>query len=680
LVDVVSELAELNQNLQVERGRTAGLIGRGGAVNQVIIDTRAKVDAEAQKYHLIVERFAQSNNTKIIKKLKDIDDLLLTIPDFRKKVDAGTATLPENMAFYSGLIDEILHVGFLASEMSSNVVIALEIVALLELGEAKEFAGRERGLVYGGLNKGKLSDKQFLTFNKDVARQDLMTYYFISSWPAAKRAEYEKMLEATGIDAVNKLRQRIIDRQNAGLEFDVSPNTWFETTTKRINGLRGIEQKALGEVREETVNLASENMNAMIAQTLSVLALLVAAMIGAYYVARSINGPLSALSASMEDISNGNLDVSIAGQNLADEIGDMSRALQVFKENAEEKIRMEAEAGEARSASERERSDMDAQKAKHEASVSSAVAILGEALDSLAKGDLSVQIDTQFEKELDDLRINFNSAVGKLSSTLQQVKSSIDTISTGADEMKIASAELSTRTEQQAHSLQDVTTALDQITKAVDGTAMDSSSASGLANKATEDTGRSLEVVNKAVEAMSRIETASSQISSIISVIDEITFQTNLLALNAGVEAARAGDAGKGFAVVAQEVRELAHRSASSANEIKELINASSTEVQEGVKHVSATGEALMAISEKINEITNSVQSIAGANQKQSESLNDCSESAANLDRSTQQNAAMAEETTAVMQNLARDSSNLANLIESFKLLAEDPAAVRNAA
>ncbi len=95
---------------------------------------------------------------------------------------------------------------------------------------------------------------------------------------------------------------------------------------------------------------------------------------------------------------------------------------------------------------------------------------------------------------------------------------------------------------------------------------------------------------------MSKIEQSSNQISSIIGVIDEIAFQTNLLALNAGVEAARAGEAGKGFAVVAQEVRELAQRSAQAAKEIKDLIRNSSGEVQNGVKLVSQTGEALKTI------------------------------------------------------------------------------------
>jgi len=94
---------------------------------------------------------------------------------------------------------------------------------------------------------------------------------------------------------------------------------------------------------------------------------------------------------------------------------------------------------------------------------------------------------------------------------------------------------------------------------------------------------------------MGRIEASAQQISQIIGVIDEIAFQTNLLALNAGVEAARAGDAGRGFAVVASEVRALAQRSAGAAKDIKSLISTSSSQVEQGVKLVRESGDALVA-------------------------------------------------------------------------------------
>ncbi len=121
--------------------------------------------------------------------------------------------------------------------------------------------------------------------------------------------------------------------------------------------------------------------------------------------------------------------------------------------------------------------------------------------------------------------------------------------------------------------------------------------------KVTDSMGHTEALVESAVTAMARIENSSLSISSIIGVIDDIAFQTNLLALNAGVEAARAGEAGRGFAVVAHEVRELAQRSASAANDIKRLIDTSGQEVADGARFVRDTGAALTDIGHQVQII-----------------------------------------------------------------------------
>src|SRR5690606_8532933 len=129
-------------------------------------------------------------------------------------------------------------------------------------------------------------------------------------------------------------------------------------------------------------------------------------------------------------------------QALNDEIGAMSRALQVFKDAANEKIRIEAEMERERSMSDRERAEREAAKAAEAEATSQAVAAFAEALDGLAAGDLTVSIDTPFTAELDNLRLNFNAAVGRLGDTIAQVNAAIDTINAGAGEMRAAADDL----------------------------------------------------------------------------------------------------------------------------------------------------------------------------------------------------------------------------------------------
>nr|ASK41549.1 hypothetical protein [Agrobacterium tumefaciens] len=186
-----------------------------------------------------------------------------------------------------------------------------------------------------------------------------------------------------------------------------------------------------------------------------------------------------------------------------------------------------------------------------------------------------------------------------------------------------------------------------------------------LAKRSADD---SAVVVRNAVYAMARIEAASRQIEQIIGVIDEIAFQTNLLALNAGVEAARAGDAGKGFAVVAREVRELAQRSAKAAQEIKGLINRSTSEVNVRSQFVQETGTVLAKISAQIVTINQHVEMIARASHDQSGALQEVNSTVNQMDQMTQQNAAMVEETTAASRELASQANDLLALVQQFKI------------
>jgi methyl-accepting chemotaxis protein len=140
----------------------------------------------------------------------------------------------------------------------------------------------------------------------------------------------------------------------------------------------------------------------------------------------------------------------------------------------------------------------------------------------------------------------------------------------------------------------------------------------------------------------------------------------NLLALNAGVEAARAGEAGRGFAVVATEVRELAQRSAKAAREIKDLINKSTDEVENGVRQVQETGEVLKAIEVHVNTINGLMDAIATSSREQSVGLSEVNTAVNQMDQVTQQNAAMVEETSAASANLAQESVRLQQLVSGF--------------
>jgi methyl-accepting chemotaxis protein len=395
---------------------------------------------------------------------------------------------------------------------------------------------------------------------------------------------------------------------------------------------------------------------------------IVLGLLAATVLVLALRNPIRRLVAAMGDVANGDLNTEIADKTRPDEIGEMARALDIFKMNAIEKGRLEEEGEEVRTQTEQERKRNEEIKAMEAQKLADAIDALARGLTQLSEGDLTANISTPFEGELDRLRTDFNTSIAKLSETMGRITDVSVTLKDNSGEISNATNELSQRTETQAASLEETSAALDEITATVRETSERAKEASDKAKDARQDTEKSSEVVSNAVSAMEGIEKASSDITNIINVIDEIAFQTNLLALNAGVEAARAGEAGKGFAVVAQEVRELAQRSAGAAKEIKELINKSGAEVSNGVQLVQQTGEALAKISEHVTEIDTRIETISQGAAEQLAGIQEVNSAVNSMDQVTQQNAAMVEENTAVTQQIADEVITLSGLIQTFKV------------
>ena len=302
------------------------------------------------------------------------------------------------------------------------------------------------------------------------------------------------------------------------------------------------------------------------------------------------------------------------------------------------------------------------------ASSDAVTAALGEALRSLANGDLTHRIGEDMPPEYTKLREDYHAAMLTLQGALAAIASSTEAVRSGASEITQASDDLSRRTEQQAASLEETAAALDQITTTVRKTAESSAEARKLATEARSNAEHSGDVVQHAVTAMNGIAKSSAEIGNIIGVIDEIAFQTNLLALNAGIEAARAGDAGRGFAVVATEVRALAQRSADAAKEIKALISASSAQVKTGVSLVGETGTVLVQIAGQVTDLNTLITEIAASAQEQASGLHEVNTAVNQMDQVTQQNAAMVEQSTAASHSLTSEAVELARLTAKFQI------------
>ena len=449
------------------------------------------------------------------------------------------------------------------------------------------------------------------------------------------------------------------------VDITTQRQTDFGQATSDIDAIWN-QLTVFAEKQKTTASTERQQANS-ISITAMIIGVIIAAISGAALVS-TIKGPIGKITSAMRKIADGMLETTINGERRGDEIGDMARALSIFKDNALSKIETEKESTAQRAAAEAERLRNDAEKQANDRQIDYAVTALAEALDKLSKGDLSFRIDTPFAGRLENLRSDFNGSVERLQDTMTQIRNNALAIQQNSSQMQMSTDEVSRRTESQAASLEQTAAAVEEITVTVRSSAERANEANQIVASTKKTADESGKVVSNAVGAMGRIEQASRQIEQIIDVIDEIAFQTNLLALNAGIEAARAGEAGRGFTVVAMEVRELAQRSSGAAREIKDLINKSTQEVSQGSLHVQETGKVLSDISGKIVVISQHVDSITTASRDQAAALSEVNGSVNEMDQMTQKNASVVMQTNDLSQNLAHEANNLMTLVSQFKL------------
>ncbi|MFO0346474.1 MAG: methyl-accepting chemotaxis protein [Labrys sp. (in: a-proteobacteria)] len=282
-------------------------------------------------------------------------------------------------------------------------------------------------------------------------------------------------------------------------------------------------------------------------------------------IAVSLTRPIRALTGQMTSLADGKTDLEVAGRERADEIGAMAAAVEVFRLNAIERARLEAEA------------NLEAQtKAETARRFEEAIA----AFQSQSSEVLS-RIDAN-SRQMEDTANTLGSLAGHARSE--------------ADAAATASIETSSNIQTVAAAAEELAGSIQEISRQVNG-------ASGVVRGAAETTLRS-------ADDMEGLAAAAQRIGDVVGLIQGIAAQTNLLALNATIEAARAGDAGRGFAVVAQEVKALATQTARATEEIGGQISAIQGSTRSAV-------EAMREITRKMDEIDRVTASIAAAIEEQ---------------------------------------------------------------
>ena len=289
-------------------------------------------------------------------------------------------------------------------------------------------------------------------------------------------------------------------------------------------------------------------------------------------------------------------------------------------------------------------------------------------LESIAEGDLTVQINQEYVGDFARIRSSLNDILEKLDKTIGQIVVSSESVSGGAAQMSAAAQGLSQGSVEQTGAVEELESTMEEVAGRIKQTADNAGQVQEQAGEMGRQLIESNQKMQEMVVAMEKINSSSGEIGKIIKAIEDIAFQTNILALNASVEAARAGEAGKGFAVVSGEVRSLAGKTAEASKTTAALIERSIAAVEEGALIADATALQLEGAVVQAQGIVGTINNIANDARTQAEAMEQIQSQIGQIASVAQNNSATAQESSATSEELSDQAGLLRQLVKTFRL------------
>lgn len=466
---------------------------------------------------------------------------------------------------------------------------------------------KDTGIKYSGISEGAWS--QIVTFAKsttateEIANQiDAIRTTFIEGFADSRFEIYDLSMEA--------------EEEEADIvEYGTTAEEWVQLaqdSTGPVFMMSSYSDDLAKSLNNAAVSSADGSVYT--AGALIIISIIVGGL-ALWVVMVRVVRPVNALSDTMMVLADGNLEVDIPNADREDEVGDMAKSVQIFKDNAIERRQLEAE---QRENEERERARKDEEEQRQRQEQEERRAREEERAEKAREERRQTMLDLadQFEQSVMALVEGVSSSASGMEEAASGLSETAADTSQQSEVVSNAAQQASSNAQMVASAAEELSSSVREIT----GQTNQSSAAARDAVARTENAGKDV----------AQLVDAAEKIGEVVKLINEIAEQTNLLALNATIEAARAGDAGKGFAVVASEVKSLANQTAKATQEISEQVS--------GMQNATSLAvNAMDEIKGIIGDIEATSVSIASAVEEQDASTQEIARNVAEVSTGTEE-------------------------------------------
>lgn len=620
LVYVINDISNLVHETQVERGMSSGFLGSGGILYKeelklqrtksdkaYMIFKNRILDLKLENYNLSLKE--ESNEV-----LKEFDEL----NNIRSKVDTLIVSVPEIVGFYNEINDKTLRLIEPISFLAPNSDIFNSTKAYLLFLLSKERTGIERGTLNNAFSANKFNPGMFLIFSSLITEQELFMKEF-NYYSSEDKINYisSKMKESS-IGEVNKMRAIAIEKYDIG-NFNIDPQYWFNTITKKINIMKEIEDYLISDLIERVEKHKKYSIQVFVVEfSIFLIVSLITLILGLIIVSKIVHS-IREVSDKSENLSVGDLTV-VLNTRSNDELGKMNEKLNVFITSLKTMI------------DEIKRKTFDIASNSKEVSEQMSMISLG---------------------SIEQMKIK-----NKLEHGMHFIKDKTQDVLDNVRE-QVAS------TEEIASSIVEVSQTITSIFKNTETTLKLSTTASTYAEEGYIFTEKTLFEMNK-------LENDVKMIDEKLKVLQQIAEQTNLLALNASIEAARAGDAGRGFTVVADEVKKLSITSKAFTEDILELNEDLKRNLKSSSQVSILTKEKMKELKEKVLESNKEVIDISKSIGELESSINEIEIGTQHLATASSEIEGRTIEQSDVIDELDKNLQQLAIIVDANNHSTED--------